>query len=81
MYAVYILYSSKLDRYYIGYSADISGRLRRHNDHSKGYTNAGKPWILVYSEDYEYKSDAFAREKQLKKLKNRIRLEEIIKRT
>ena len=81
MYAVYILYSSKLDRYYIGYSSDIAGRLRRHNDHSKGYTNAGKPWILVYSEDYENKSDASAREKQLKKLKNRVRLEEIIKRS
>ena len=81
MYAVYILYSSKLDRYYIGYSSDIAGRLRRHNDHSKGYTNAGKPWVLVYYEDYMKKSDASAREKQLKKLKNRVRLEEIINRT
>jgi len=81
MYAVYILYSSKLDRYYIGYSSDIAGRLRRHNDHSKGFTNAGKPWVIVYSEDYENKSDASAREKQLKKLKNRVRLEEIIKRS
>ena len=81
MYAVYILYSSKLDKYFIGYSADVAGRLRRHNDHSKGYTNAGKPWVFVYSEEYEIKSDATAREKQLKKLKNRLRLEEIIKRS
>ena len=78
MYAVYILYSSKLDRYYIGYSADVDGRLRRHNDHSKGYTNTGKPWVLVYTEDYKNKSDAEAREKQLKKWKNKARLEELI---
>jgi putative endonuclease len=78
MYAVYILYSSKLDKYYIGYSADVVGRLRRHNSHSRGYTCAGKPWILVYSENYENKSDAEAREKQLKKWKNRTRLEDLI---
>jgi putative endonuclease len=79
MYAVYILYSSKLDRYYIGYSADVAGRLRRHNNHSMGYTCAGKPWILVYFENYENKSDAEAREKQLKKWKNRTRLTDLIK--
>ncbi len=78
MYTVYILYSSKLDRFYIGYSADVEGRLRRHNNHSRGYTCAGKPWILVYSENYEKKSDAEVREKQLKKWKNKTRLQELI---
>lgn len=78
MYAVYILYSSKLDKYYIGYTTDLVGRLRRHNSHSKGYTNAGKPWVLVYSEDYEKKSVAAAREKQLKKWKSRSGLELLI---
>jgi putative endonuclease len=81
MYAVYVIYSSKLDRYYIGYSADVVDRLRRHNSHSKGFTCAGKPWVLVYSENYENRSDAAAREKQLKKWKNRTRLEDLIKRT
>ena len=78
MYAVYILYSSKLDKYYIGYSADVADRLRRHNNHSRGFTNAGKPWVLVYTEDYENKSEAEAREKQLKKWKNKERLEMLI---
>jgi putative endonuclease len=78
MYAVYILYSSKLDKYYIGSSADVAGRLRRHNSHSKGFTSAGKPWTLVYSENFETKLDAEIREKQLKRWKNRVRLETLI---
>ncbi|MEZ5018605.1 MAG: GIY-YIG nuclease family protein [Bacteroidales bacterium] len=78
MYAVYILYSSKLDKYYIGSTADIAERLRRHNSHSKGFTCAGRPWILVYSECLNDKVSAEAREKQLKKWKNRARLEALI---
>ncbi|MGZ8517882.1 MAG: GIY-YIG nuclease family protein, partial [Chitinophagaceae bacterium] len=31
MYFVYILYSEKCNRYYIGYSADVFARLERHN--------------------------------------------------
>ena len=79
MYAVYILYSSKLDKYYIGSSADIADRLRRHNSHSKGFTSTGRPWILVYSEEFGEKQEAEAREKQLKRWKNRERLETLIK--
>jgi len=79
MYAVYILYSSKLDKYYIGSSADIADRLRRHNSHSKGFTSTGRPWILVYSEEFGEKQEAEAREKQLKRWKNRERLNALIK--
>ncbi|HOC47636.1 MAG TPA: GIY-YIG nuclease family protein [Bacteroidales bacterium] len=78
MYTVYILYSAKLDKYYIGSSADIIGRLRRHNSHSKGFTSTGRPWILAYSEEFAGKQEAVARERQLKMWKNRDRLEAII---
>jgi putative endonuclease len=79
MYTVYILYSSKLDKYYVGSSADINGRLRRHNSHSKGFTSAGRPWTLLYTEEFTEKQEAEAREKQLKRWKNRERLEGLIK--
>jgi putative endonuclease len=78
MYAVYILYSRKLDKFYVGTSTDISGRLRRHNCHSKGFTSTGRPWILVYTEEYPVKQEAEAREKQLKRWKNKERLEALI---
>ncbi|MBK8952823.1 MAG: GIY-YIG nuclease family protein [Chitinophagaceae bacterium] len=31
MFYVYILYSEKCDRYYVGFSADVHARLIRHN--------------------------------------------------
>jgi putative endonuclease len=78
MYTLYIIYSEKLNKYYIGYSSDVDERLRKHNNASKGFTNAGRPWILVYTENYDSKQDAAAREKQLKNWKNRSRLEALI---
>jgi putative endonuclease len=79
MYTVYILYSEKIDRYYIGYSSDVQSRLRKHNNASKGFTNTGRPWIIVYTESFDNKKDAENREKQLKRWKNRTRLESLIK--
>ncbi|MGJ1268824.1 GIY-YIG nuclease family protein, partial [Sphingobacterium spiritivorum] len=35
MYFLYILYSVQADRYYIGVTHDLEGRLRRHNSHYK----------------------------------------------
>ena len=69
MYFVYIIYSKKLDKYYIGFSADIEGRIAKHNRKSKGFSNLGRPWILVYSETFDSKKEAMDREKQLKKWK------------
>jgi putative endonuclease len=79
MYSVYIIYSQKLDKYYIGYSTNVEDRLKKHNSISKGFTNLGKPWILMYSEQYESKKEAMTREKQLKNWKNRERIEKLIK--
>jgi len=79
MYSVYIIYSQKIDRYYIGFSSNVQDRLLKHNRNSKGFSNVGKPWILVYQESFENKKDAMARESQLKKWKNRERLESLIK--
>ena len=52
MFTVYILYSSTLDSYYIGYTANLTDRLRRHNSYSKGYTGRAKDWRVVYHEFY-----------------------------
>jgi putative endonuclease len=79
MYVVYIIYSQKLDKYYIGYSSDINDRLAKHNRKSKGFSNLGRPWQLVYYEGFETKANAMAREKQLKGWKNRKRIETLVK--
>jgi len=79
MYSVYILYSQKIDKYYIGYSSNVLDRLSKHNSKSKGFSNTGRPWIIVYTEEFVNKKDAMNRERQLKKWKNRDRLETLIK--
>jgi len=79
MYFVYIIYSQKLDKYYIGFSSDVEDRLRKHNRRSKGFSSLGRPWLLIYTERFETKKEAMVREKQLKSWKNRERIESLIK--
>ncbi len=78
-YFVYILYSEKLDKYYIGSSYDPRDRLKKHNRSHKGFTSTGKPWLLQYIETYNSKTEALIREKQLKAWKNRERIASLIK--
>ncbi|NOX85227.1 MAG: GIY-YIG nuclease family protein, partial [Chlorobi bacterium] len=46
-YYLYIIYSPFLDRYYVGHTSDLEGRLRRHNTHHGGYTGKANDWKLV----------------------------------
>ena len=78
MYYCYVLYSEKLDKYYIGSTLDLEGRLQRHNTSNHGFTATGKPWEIRYFETFETKSEALKREIQLKSWKNRKSLEELI---
>jgi putative endonuclease len=75
---VYILFSSTLDRYYVGYSSDLISRLDEHNHGATRSTRPGRPWILVYSEKFAKKSSAIKRENQIKKMKSRKYIERLI---
>ena len=77
-YYLYILYSEKLDRYYVGATGELSSRLDNHLWSKKGFTSTARDWQLKYSEVFELKSDAFAREKQIKKWKSRKMIENLI---
>lgn len=77
-YFIYILYSSTHDRYYIGQTSDLDKRLIRHN---KGYvrsTKAYTPWELVYHEEHTSRSESMRRERYLKSLKSRLKIEELV---
>ncbi|WP_220020883.1 GIY-YIG nuclease family protein [Arenibacter sp. ARW7G5Y1] len=43
---VYILYSEKRSKYYVGQTADIERRLKRHNQGVVPFTKSGTPWKL-----------------------------------
>lgn len=67
MFTVYVLYCASFEKIYIGYTSDIKNRLLSHNElATKGYTIKYRPWVIVYTEEYETKTDALRREKQLK---------------
>jgi len=68
-YILYILKSQKTGRYYVGITADLGDRLRRHNSGQNISTRPGRPWQLVYIEKYPDRGSAWAREKQLKRYK------------
>lgn len=67
----YILYSAKLNKYYVGACIDMERRLYEHNiGHSK-FTSTGVPWIVKYTETFESLQQAKKRELAIKKMKSR----------
>ena len=78
MWYVYIIYSKKLDKYYTGYTDDLDWRIERHNQGWGRYTKKGIPWKLVYNEEYFTKTEALKREREIKKMKSRKYIEELI---
>ncbi len=79
MFTVYILYSAKADRYYIGYtSGSVETRLRKHLAVHKGFTGKQDDWQIVYTETFESKQGAMAKEKEMKKWKSKKMIEKLI---
>ena len=67
-YWVYIIYSDKFNRYYIGQTSDFEGRIDRHN---RGYEKSTKPyipWVLVCCLEKNSRSESMILEKKLKNL-------------
>jgi putative endonuclease len=67
MFTVYVLYSAKHSKIYIGFTSNLEQRVKSHNElATKGWTISFRPWEVVYKEIFESKIDAMRREKQLK---------------
>ena len=75
---LYILYSSKLDRYYKGQTGHVEKRVVKHNRGHSLATRAGVPWELVKMIEFENKRDAIRAENWLKKMKSRSVIEQVI---
>ena len=76
---VYILYSEKASRYYIGSTSNPEERIQRHNAGATPSTKNGRPWKIVYSEICSSKTEALKRENYLKRMKSRLYLEDLIR--
>ncbi len=79
MYYLYILYSLSHRRTYVGQTDDREIRLQQHNSGKVRSTKAFRPWVMVYSEAYETRADALAREKWFKSTTGRKKIGVILK--
>lgn len=75
---IYILYSAKIDQYYVGIVNDPENRLFYHNLGLKGWTKRGIPWKLVFTKSYTSKEAAGKAERFIKSQKNKTFIEKII---
>jgi putative endonuclease len=73
MYAVYILFSSRCGKTYVGFTSNLIQRFYSHNFlGNKGWTMKCRPWEVILVEIYEVKKEALKREQFLKSGQGRL---------
>ena len=75
---VYIIYSTSLNKFYVGYTENIIARLNQHNTGISTFTAKAKDWVVKYSEQYSSRNEAHNRELQIKRKKSRKYIEWLI---
>jgi putative endonuclease len=78
MFFTYILYSNTINKYYVGSCQDIEQRLQDHLNSRSKYTKVAKDWELKYFETFLTRSEVCQRELQIKKMKSRKYIENLI---
>jgi putative endonuclease len=67
MFYVYVLFSEKLNKYYVGSTNDIQKRLVQHNAGKTSFTSRGIPWIIIISMEFNSRAEAVQLELKIKK--------------
>ena len=67
MYITYIIFSSTIQKYYVGQTGDLIRRLEEHNRGKTPFMSRGVPWILIYSKEFSSRSEAIKLESFIKK--------------
>ena len=66
-FVVYILFSEKHNKTYVGYTSNLLERFKSHNLFgTKGYTTKFRPWKVIYVEFFILKAEALKKEKFFK---------------
>jgi putative endonuclease len=66
MYYVYVLKSKRDNNLYTGHTEDIEKRIEAHNLGKVKSTSKRRPFVLVYKESFNTRSQARWRERNLK---------------
>jgi putative endonuclease len=79
-YVVYILFSQKLNRHYIGFTSNLALRLEFHlnEEQTRKFTSKGDDWVLVFKIICVNKKQAMLIEKHIKSMKSRKYIENMI---
>ena len=70
---VYIIYSKRIDKYYVGSTVELEKRLLQHNTgfYTDSYTDKTNDWALYYCITCENITQAIKIEKHIKRMKSR----------
>ena len=80
MHYVYILYSEKHDKFYVGQTADLQTRLLFHNELAQNsFTSKYRPWSIACSIPVENASIATRMERYIKKRKSKTYIQKLVK--
>ena len=69
---VYVLYSDRTCKRYIGHTNDLKRRLKEHNVGRVRSTKAGRPWRIIAHKEYPLRSEARWVERSLKHSKKML---------
>jgi len=80
MHFLYIIYSKKVDKYYVGESPCAFSRIQLHNKHyfKKNFTKIADDWEIKLLFEAKSKADVLYLEKFIKRMKSRVFIEKLI---
>ena len=81
MASVYILYSEKLNKYYIGSCLNLEERINKHRnkEYSDSFTGKADDWIIYFVLDDLSYEQSRAIEKHIKQMRSKIYIENLKK--
>ena len=80
MHQVYILFSEKLNRHYIGYTSNLEERMVFHkNSENRKFTYNASDWELFYTIECSSKEQGLKIEKHIKAMKSKLYIANLIK--
>jgi len=74
MHIVYVLRSKKDGKLYIGCTGNIKKRLEYHNAGNVFSTKHRRPFVLIHSEEYQDKYEAYRKERYYKTIQGKREL-------
>jgi putative endonuclease len=80
MHYLYIIYSSKVNKFYVGETDDVELRLLKHNNHSYqgSFTKIADDWEAVMLFECFTRNQSLLLEKFIKSMKSKIFIQKII---